>query len=704
MWISSLIDVVLHWSKPYAVDDAASRAQIVDQLLYLLAGLRPDRLLHHLIEVWSSKRAVSMDWTGITTCQRQDLIEELRSVGDFRWTVTTQSSSQNPSTIDSEELKKRVMQSQRISDVIWMLLVRKDEKRSEAELQSEVRRILEEMGHKYSINYIRLMGLILIKTSRRMYEHIWIDLRSVRLLKSLFEEKDVPVILMPTHRSYIDFLLISFVAFHYGLPLPLIASGVDFMGMTGVGEVLRKAGAFFIRRTFADDELYRTVFAAYIYHILHQPQPLEFFVEGTRSRSGKSLYPKFGLLQAAVEVYLAGRVPDIMIVPVGITYERTVEESLFAKELLGLPKPRETTSGLLKASQTVLTDNYGSIWFRCGAPISVRDFMKKRVDRAVHNTSPRNRFKSTVDGSGAVRDLALQVVAQQQDLIEIHDWAVLASVLLNRLRTTGTTSFPVDELVGGCQKLLSALLLISQTKDDRNSDRRFEAKNLIRCTKIHLNILQLDSKQGTLWIQQSHLSDMRTLHLRLAHYRNHIVNLVAPSVLFRLASEKSQVESLNSFEFLKQLFSREFVIPEISHDYTNVSGEIHELFSDMVEPFLVGYAMVLRLLQSDAVSVQTSFASLRELVKSLQGDMKKVLDAGVYCGFEILSSDLISNCVQAVKCLEGISVQNGQFQIDSRIVDRINLQFLSLLPLKIVFQLADMSASSDLHVYASGKI
>lgn len=160
----------------------------------------------------------------------------------------------------------------------------------------------------------------------------------------------------------------------------------------------------------------------------------------------------------------------------------------------------------------------------------------------------------------------------------------------------------MDELVRECQRLLSALLLISQT-----NDRRFETKNLIRCTEIHSDILQLDSKQGTLWIQQSHLSDVRTLHLRLAHYRNHVVNLVAPVVLFRLASEKLEDESLNSFEFLKQLFAREFVIPEISEGFTNVSDEADGLFADMIEPFLVGYALVFRLLQSDTVLTQACF-------------------------------------------------------------------------------------------------
>lgn len=194
-----------------------------------------------------------------------------------------------------------------------------------------------------------------------------------------------------------------------------------------MGQILRRSGAFFIRRSFADDALYRAVFSEYVQAILCATQPLEFFVEGTRSRSGKSLYPKFGLLQTAVEVFLRGRVSDIMVVPVSLTYERTLEENLYAAELLGIPKPRESTLGLLKARK-VLADNYGSMWFHVGKTISVREFLTGKIDRRLYGTVPINLIVMDGNDASAVKELAFAAIHEQQTNMRIHDWTVLATV------------------------------------------------------------------------------------------------------------------------------------------------------------------------------------------------------------------------------------------------------------------------------------
>ena len=104
-----------------------------------------------------------------------------------------------------------------------------------------------------------------------------------------------PVVLLPSHRSYLDFLLISYVFLHFNLRLPVIAAGQDFMEMAGVSAFLRRSGAFFMRRTFGSDQLYWSVFTEYVQqHLTRGYAPVEFFIEGTRSRTAKSLHPKLG--------------------------------------------------------------------------------------------------------------------------------------------------------------------------------------------------------------------------------------------------------------------------------------------------------------------------------------------------------------------------------------------------------------------------
>ena len=108
-----------------------------------------------------------------------------------------------------------------------------------------------------------------------------------------------PVVLLPSHRSYLDFLLVSYVFLHFNLRLPVIAAGQDFMEMAGVSAFLRRSGAFFMRRTFGSDQLYWSVFTEYVQqHLTRGYAPVEFFIEGTRSRTAKSLHPKLGLCRA----------------------------------------------------------------------------------------------------------------------------------------------------------------------------------------------------------------------------------------------------------------------------------------------------------------------------------------------------------------------------------------------------------------------
>lgn len=156
--------------------------------------------------------------------------------------------------------------------------------------------------------------------------------------------------------------------------------------MIGMGTMLRKTGAFFMRRSFSNDELYWDIFREYMYALVAAYHiGVEFFIEGTRSRNFKALVPKIGLLSMALLPYFTGEVPDITIVPVSISYERVLEEQLFVYELLGVPKPKETTKGFFKALK-IIDERFGKMFVDFGKPISVKEFFghtsHDRVQRA----------------------------------------------------------------------------------------------------------------------------------------------------------------------------------------------------------------------------------------------------------------------------------------------------------------------------------
>ncbi|HSG66423.1 MAG TPA: glycerol-3-phosphate 1-O-acyltransferase PlsB, partial [Gammaproteobacteria bacterium] len=175
------------------------------------------------------------------------------------------------------------------------------------------------------------------------------------------------VIYVPCHRSHVDYMLLSYVIYRRGLASPHIAAGIN-LNLPLIGPFLRRGGAFFMRRSFRGDALYSAVFRSYLAALLSRGFPIEFFVEGTRSRTGRLLGPKLGLLAMTVETYLRDPRRPIVFVPVYFGYEKLVEAQSFAGELGGKKKQRETLASTLLAMRA-LRERFGSVDVSFGEPI-----------------------------------------------------------------------------------------------------------------------------------------------------------------------------------------------------------------------------------------------------------------------------------------------------------------------------------------------
>lgn len=183
-----------------------------------------------------------------------------------------------------------------------------------------------------------------------------------------------------------------------------------------------------MRRSFSsDDELYWDIFREYVqslvrsYHI-----GLEFFVEGTRSRTFKAIPPKVGLLSMALEPFVMGEVADVTIVPISVSYEKVLEEELFVYEMLGIPKPKESTTGLFKAFK-IVQKNFGKMYMDFGEPISVREyFATKEIDRVARSSIAAHVQKLNKGEIQAVKDLASEIVVKQQQGIVITTFNLIA--------------------------------------------------------------------------------------------------------------------------------------------------------------------------------------------------------------------------------------------------------------------------------------
>ncbi|CAB60363.2 Phospholipid/glycerol acyltransferase domain-containing protein [Caenorhabditis elegans] len=331
-----------------------------------------------------------------------------------------------PKTRSLAEIRKSVLESPRVKSVISEETLRR--KCSPDLVRKEAEEILDEMSHTFNLYNVRSFGYAVCKAMEKLYDGIYVNEK--KLLEIRERSKKDCVIFMPSHKTYFDFLLLSLICFQYDIQLPAIAAGQDFMSMKFMAGVLRRSGAFFMRRSFGTDQLYWAVFSEYVQtHVVNNDRTVEFFVEATRSRVGKSLHPKYGMLQMVLEPYLRGSVYDIVIVPVSMNYDKILEEKLYAYELLGFPKPKESTGALLKARE-MLKITHGSCFLTFGEPISVRDHFGVSLHRNTFVCQPDSQFVLDAQAKLEIKRFAHRVVGIHNQNAVITVWSVACMAIL----------------------------------------------------------------------------------------------------------------------------------------------------------------------------------------------------------------------------------------------------------------------------------
>ena len=256
-----------------------------------------------------------------------------------------------------------------------------------------------------SLSMVRFMGWSLSKTWRYMFSKVEVDTSSFEGLKDAFEAED-SIVLLPSHRSHVDYLMLSYILFGMDLPVPVIAAGAN-LGVGILGQILRKAGAFFIRRSWkhdSDREKYSETIQKSITKFLTPltsgglGMPLEFFLEGGRTRDGTLHKPRTGLLKFVANSLLesAGtnskcddrvdRVADATLIPVSLTFDRVPEGAELARQRLGKAKEPESFSKVVSACFRMIglgidLPSKGKMYVRCGEPVSFRSLLPSSLSR-----------------------------------------------------------------------------------------------------------------------------------------------------------------------------------------------------------------------------------------------------------------------------------------------------------------------------------
>lgn len=218
-----------------------------------------------------------------------------------------------------------------------------------------------------------------------------------------------------------DYLVLSYVLYREGLMCPHIAAGSN-LSFFPLGSLFRRGGAYFIRRQFKDDPLYTKVVRAYLYRLLKEGFTQEFFIEGGRTRTGKVLSPKLGLLSIYIDCLCSDRFQEAVFVPASISYERIVESQSFDEEQSGKAKTKESAASLLTSSQ-VLLKRFGHVFVSFDQPLLLSEVMaSRRFDYVSASTNERKRF---------VKALAHQIVMGMNKSVVVTPASIIALVLLS---------------------------------------------------------------------------------------------------------------------------------------------------------------------------------------------------------------------------------------------------------------------------------
>ncbi|MBN1573858.1 MAG: 1-acyl-sn-glycerol-3-phosphate acyltransferase [Deltaproteobacteria bacterium] len=229
---------------------------------------------------------------------------------------------------------------------------------------------LEEIAADYNMTYIYLFDIVVTWVWNNIYSGTEVDMEGLKKVREAAKKSSL--VIMPCHKSHMDYLILSQIFFHNNLTPPHIAAGVN-LTFFPMGHIFRRSGAFFIRRTFKGDPLYPIVFSTYVKTILSEGYSIEYFIEGGRSRTGKLVMPKLGLLSIIIDAFFSGDIDDISFIPVSIGYDKVMEEKSYIKEMSGGNKEKENLLTMIK-SRSVLKKRYGTVFINFNDPISLKDF------------------------------------------------------------------------------------------------------------------------------------------------------------------------------------------------------------------------------------------------------------------------------------------------------------------------------------------
>ncbi|MBU1189895.1 MAG: glycerol-3-phosphate 1-O-acyltransferase PlsB [Gammaproteobacteria bacterium] len=403
-----------------------------------------------------------------------------------------------------------------------------------------------EIAANYSYTMIRASELALRWFWNRIYRGI--DVHHFREFQDIASSHEI--IYVPCHRSHIDYLLLSFILYERGFVPPHIAAGIN-LNLPVLGSFLRRGGAFFLRRSFRSQALYTTVFNEYVSTLLAKGVHIEYFIEGTRSRTGRLLPPKVGMLAMTVRAYLQNPERPVMFQPVHIGYEALVEGKSYDHELRGAGKRKESWRDLIMSVISILRRNYGQVNVSFGEPILLTRMLEKHHED--WNQEPLEQQLKQQWLNPVIDDIAWNIMANINAATHVNPVNLLAICLLAS-RQNALDEQDLRQLLAVYQRLLPQMPYGERvTMTERTPDE-------IIAYGIELGIIERreHSLGNIIKVQKS----QRVL---ISYFRNNLAHLIAvPSLIAScfLHTQKVSIARLHQIcRLVYPLLRRELFLP-----------------------------------------------------------------------------------------------------------------------------------------------
>lgn len=516
-----------------------------------------------------------------------------------------------------------------------------------------------------------MWGVIMRWALKHVFDGIEIDRKGLEKVRQ--EAKRSTLILVPCHKSHMDYMILSFVFFYSNLFPPHIAAGLN-LAFWPFGTLFRKSGAFFIRRSFRGSVLYPALFFQYIHVLIKEGYPIEFFIEGGRSRSGRMVLPKLGFLSILINGYRSGCCEDLSFVPIAINYDRVMEEKAYLREIEGHEKPKESLRGVIR-SLSIIRKKFGKIYINFDNPISLKDYLKELKEK--------KEVSSSVKKQDVPYYLAYKIAHRINRTMMVVPTSLTAAAIL----ATAKKGFSMGHL-----REVGSLFLDYLKHENVNLSQSFSRDESLEYTLMETLGLFVDEKiitrvrldRDEKVEEEDPLFELNDKNRHnLEYYKNNILHFLLPisfvSVsLLSLKRKSIDMEGIKEdFAFMRDLFINDFVFPpDEGNDRFIESTLSYMLQKDLIRENHGSYLIQGRHLEDllhFASLIQSSFEAYYVVGSSLKYLYRRILPEWRFIrrvrntGEKMLQIGKL----QRAESLSTVSYQNAiQFLIDQKIILR----------------------------------